>query len=390
MTIDSAQSYRFGDWGVEDSYQSLVDRGASPDLLSKVWVANHYRLIVWKVACYTRSWPQHFATETALCFSPAVVMDQLIYRYEREINRAERPALRKIVEGDEAAAKHMVLCIASIVDEYSEQSKQNVLSVTVTDGWYVLPAALDACLTRAVKRGKLKVGSKIHVCRAKLTGAENGVAILELAGAGSSTSSVSMILQANSTRLARWDAKLGFQRAPLIWTTRLRNITPEGGLVPGLDVIVLRKYPVMYMETLEDGTTKLKRTAKEEECASEAHREKVQKRYQDMVQEVEREFGTERDSGRMREEVQARAVELQAEIAARNITPFFTIRVGNYGSGTRYNGHGDGGRHQEALVTFWQADHTPYQEGRRVRVSEIAICRSSCVVCKDLRSMEAC
>ncbi|KAG0002160.1 Breast cancer 2, early onset [Entomortierella chlamydospora] len=383
MTLASAQSYRFDNWGVDEAYQGLTTRGAVPHLLSNVWLKNHYGLIVWKLACYVRSWPEHFISSKATLsspkmsplpwFSPTKVLDQLAYRYEREVNRAERSALRRIVEGDDSAAKHMVLCIASITREYSEEINQDVWRVTVTDGWYVLPATLDACLIRVLERGKrLKVGSKLHVCRAKLSGAENGVAILELAGAGALTTSVSIVLQANSTKLAGWDTKLGFQRTPLLWTTYLGSILPEGGLVPGLDVIVLRKYPVTYLETLADGTTKIKRTAREEEKAVEAHREQIQKQYQDIVLQVEREFGigSQADQGMIQEQIQSRAGELlQAGITTRNVMPFFSIRVGNYVSDdAKYSGNG---QNQEALVTFWHSDHTPYQEGHRVRMTSL-------------------
>ena len=355
MTLDDARTYRFGTWGLEEAYHDLIARGAVPSVLSNVWLSNHYGLIVWTLS-RSMSW-----------FSPEAVMNQLAYRYEREINLAERPALRKIVEGDEAAGRHMVLCIASVAKEYSEEAMGDVFKATVTDGWYVLPAVLDPCLTRAVERGRLKIGSKVHVCRAKLSGAENGVAILELAGAGASTTSVSIVLQANSTRLAAWDTKLGFQRSPMVWTTQIRSISADGGLVPGLDVVVLRKYPVIFMETLEDGVTRIKRTAPEEDRAIEAHQDQISKRYEDMVREVERTFGGRTGPSRIRDEIQARAGELEAQVSARNVVPFFTIRVGIYGSNA-YEGRDKNGRWQEALVTFWNPDHALYQEGRRFRV----------------------
>ncbi|KAF9347003.1 Breast cancer 2, early onset [Mortierella sp. NVP85] len=376
MTLDDAWTYRFETWGLEDAYHELIARGAAPSLLSNVWLSNHYGLIVWKLACYLRSWPHYFLSRSLSWFCPAGVLNQLAYRYEREINLAERPALRKIVEGDEAAGRHMVLCIASVAKEYSGEAKGEVFKVTVTDGWYVLPAVLDPCLTRAVERGRLKIGSKVHVCRAKLSGAENGVAILELAGAGSTTTSVSIVLQANSTRLAAWDTKLGFQRSPMVWTTQIRSISAEGGLVPGLDVVILRKYPVIFMETLEDGVTRIKRTAREEDRAIEAHQEQISKRYQDMVQEVERIFGGGTSPTRIQDEIQARAGELEAQVSARNVVPFFTIRVGTYGN----NAHEDrdeNGRWHEALVTIWNSEHALYQEGHRFRITSLIAKRIS-------------
>lgn len=357
MTLTKANGYQFSEWGVEQALGELLRRGATPDLLSPKWVWNHYRLVVWKLACYVRFWPETFLS--AECFCPGKVLDQLAYRYEREINRAERPALRKIVEGDDSASRHMVLCIADIASEFSEEAQNDSLRVKVTDGWYILSAVVDPTLERSIKRGRLAIGSKIHVCRGKLNGADNGAAILELM---EGDSSVSLVLQANNTRLARWDTKLGFQSSPLLWTKRLRSITPEGGLVPGVDVVVLRKYPVVYLETLSDGVTKIKRTAREEERAAEAHQESLQSRYQQIVQEVEKEFGgSGADTEAIRMEVESRAHELQSE-ASRNVTPMFTIRVGNYIV------HSDRDHEEEALVTFWSNVHTPYSEGHRVRV----------------------
>lgn len=386
MTFEKARHYHFGSWGVDDAYQELLLRGAKADLLPRAWLLNHYGQVVWKLACYVRTWPEYFissAPDRLTWFSPTKVLDQLAYRYEREVNRAERPALRKLVEGDESAAKHMVLVVASIskVDRISDDgsaAQESPWKILVTDGWYTIPAVLDPCLSRAVEGGKLKVGSKLHVCRAKLSGAESGIAILELAGAGSESTTVSIVLQANGTRLARWDTKLGFQRSPLIWTKRLRSIVPEGGLVPGLDVIVLRKYPVLYLETLDDGVTKIKRTVKEESRAVDAHREKIQQRYQDMVREVEKEFASEMDaegrpSSRVQEEIIMRAQNMQAESATRNVIPFFSIRVGNYRHGDSCDDDDmdDNGRVQEALITFWHDEHSHYQEGHRVRVCTI-------------------
>lgn len=401
MTFEQARHHRFDGWGVDDAYEELLSLGAKADLLSRAWLLNHYGQVVWKLACYVRTWPDYFISSTpepSTWFCQAKVLDQLAYRYEREVNRAERPALRKIVEGDESAAKHMVLVIASISkveqtsDEEVSTALKNPWKVLVSDGWYSIPAVLDPCLIRAVEGGKLKVGSKVHVCRAKLSGAESGVAILELAGAGSESTTVSIVLQANSTRLARWDTKLGFQRAPLIWTKRLRSIVPEGGLVPGLDVVVLRKYPVLYLETLEDGVTKIKRTAKEESRAVEAHLDKIQQRYQDMVREVEKEFASEMDaegrsSSRVQEEIMTRAQDIQTESAARNVIPLFSIRVGNY----RHGGNCDdddmdeNGRIQEALITFWHDEYSHYQEGHRIRVRSLSHsswhCFNTCVSC---------
>jgi hypothetical protein len=46
--------------------------------------------------------------------TPERVMKELKYRYDREIDKVERPALRKILEKDDVPTRRMVLCISSI------------------------------------------------------------------------------------------------------------------------------------------------------------------------------------------------------------------------------------------------------------------------------------
>ncbi|KAG0352359.1 Breast cancer 2, early onset [Podila minutissima] len=360
MSLGTAKTFRLDGWGVSEAFRGLLDRGASAELLSEAWVSNHYGLIVWKLACYCRSWPDLFTLDKSL--TPTTVLNQLCYRYEREINRAERSALRKVVEGDESASRHMVLCIAAI------DRNANPPSVTVTDGWYVIPAVLDVHLHKAIQRGRLNVGSKLHVCQALLHGAENGgVAILEQPDA------ISIALHGNNTRLARWDKKLGFQRAPIQWTTRIRNILPDGGIVPGLDAVVLRKYPVVYMEKLENDT-KIRRSGREEARAQEAHRSKMEKRHQEIVEEVEKELmpGLAQeemlDRSTVEQEINARTSEMVAQMQ-RNVQAMFSIRVGNC--------HDDDSNRQEALITFWKADMPDLQEGQRVRLTSLKATKPS-------------
>jgi maltooligosyltrehalose synthase len=53
----------------------LIDLGANENQVSRAWVENHYRLIVWKAACLYRRFPEY-----AEAWSPTWVMNQLRYR----------------------------------------------------------------------------------------------------------------------------------------------------------------------------------------------------------------------------------------------------------------------------------------------------------------------
>lgn len=98
--------------GLEEiSLAFLSSPGISPTLIPCDWINNHYRWIVWKLASTECRFPQHFGTRA---LTPNHVLLQLKYRYDRELDKAERPALRRILERDDSACKRMILCVASI------------------------------------------------------------------------------------------------------------------------------------------------------------------------------------------------------------------------------------------------------------------------------------
>ena len=48
------------------------------------------------------------------CLTPNMLFLQLKYRYDREIDDCQRPAIRKILEHDDSPAKRIVLCVSRI------------------------------------------------------------------------------------------------------------------------------------------------------------------------------------------------------------------------------------------------------------------------------------
>lgn len=74
----------------------------------------------------------------------------------------------------------------------------------LSDGWHGVKAQLDMPLTRAVRAGKIAVGTKLFVFGAELAGKSSPVTPLELTEA----TEVHLKLSANSTRRAKWDAKV--------------------------------------------------------------------------------------------------------------------------------------------------------------------------------------
>ena len=59
-------------------FRALCDTpGVDPKLISRVWVYNHYRWIVWKLGAMEFTFPKEFANR---CLNPERVLLQLKYR----------------------------------------------------------------------------------------------------------------------------------------------------------------------------------------------------------------------------------------------------------------------------------------------------------------------
>ena len=92
------------------------------------------------------------------------------HRYEREVNLAQRPAIKRLQEQDSPASLPMVLCIASITrgeQKTSEGSSTSSSSLELTDGWYRIRANVDPPLQRAIDTGKLRTGYKMAIAAAR-------------------------------------------------------------------------------------------------------------------------------------------------------------------------------------------------------------------------------
>ncbi|KRT86337.1 hypothetical protein AMK59_2110 [Oryctes borbonicus] len=219
---------------IEMAFRTMI--GVEPTLIPDGWVANHYRLIVWKLASYER----FFSGQLSGCLTLENIVQQLKYRYDREIDRAQRPAIRKILEKDDVSQKRMVLCVSSIIEV-----PKNGIELELTDGWYCIRTLIDNPLVAAVRRKKIKVGTKLIVCGAQLLNCD-GCHPLQV------TDFVKLKVTYNSTRRAIWDAKLGYQRCPEPFAIPLSSIHPNGGVIGCIKVHILRVYPIRYMEQIDD------------------------------------------------------------------------------------------------------------------------------------------
>lgn len=225
----------------QDALDELVARGCSGAKLP--WVQNHWTLILWKLAAMVRLDPS-CAHER---WSWHELIRQLLYRYEREVHLAQRSCLKRIQEHDSSPSRPMVLLVAKILEEETEvqdRSGQVVVRketiLELSDGWYRVQAQVDGVLAQACQRGRLRVGHKLAVMGATLDAQGEGNEVL--AAYHLST----LVLSGNSTSLASWDARLGF--APQPFFASLRSLTPEGGVVSLMDVVITKVFPLAYVD----------------------------------------------------------------------------------------------------------------------------------------------
>ncbi|KAG2457220.1 BRCA2 protein, partial [Polypterus senegalus] len=174
-------------------FRALCDTpGVDPKLITENWVYNHYTLIIWKLAAMETAFPNVFG---GCCLTPERVLLQLKYRYDVEIDRCQRSAIKKITERDDSPAKTLILCISKIIANglqpypdiknntsttSADKKKQLPAGVIeVTDGWYLIKVLLDARLTALLQSGKLSVGNKIVTNGAELIGCQDACTPLE-------------------------------------------------------------------------------------------------------------------------------------------------------------------------------------------------------------------
>ncbi|XP_050213613.1 protein BREAST CANCER SUSCEPTIBILITY 2 homolog B isoform X2 [Mercurialis annua] len=255
----TAENYTFCDEsgasciGSEAFQQMLVLSGASVQFASKEWVINHYKWIVWKLACYERFCQLKFAKRF---LTVSNVLEELKYRYEREVNHGHRSAIKRILEGDSPPSSMLVLCISAIDISCKTNIETRALNgsdcsnggrVELTDGWYSVGAVLDVPLSKQLAAGKLFVGQKLRIWGAALCGWGGPVSPLELLA----SRTASLLLHVNGTYRSHWADRLGFCKnvIPLAF----RCIKSNGGLIPQTLVGVTRIYPVLYKEKLSNG-----------------------------------------------------------------------------------------------------------------------------------------
>lgn len=160
------------------------------------------------------------------------------FRYEREVNLAQRSILKRICEQDEGAAGFLVLFVSAI--------DKITLQIDVSDGWYSLPAVFDPTMKRLVQAGRIRIGMKVKISLSSLVATE-ACEMLE-----AKSRNVQLKIHGNSCRPAKWHTKLGKQPKST-FVVSLNSIDMDGGIVSAVEVVVLRKYPLVYNIEYDSG-----------------------------------------------------------------------------------------------------------------------------------------
>ncbi|KAM0731286.1 Breast cancer type 2 susceptibility protein-like protein [Formica fusca] len=267
----------------------LASPGVNPNLVPARWVENHYRWIVWKLASMDRM--KFSSTELPRALTPSRVMAQLKYRYDREIDQFQRSAIRRILEKDDVASKRMILCVSSIVEnnnistEIGKSPRVGVPKwrIELTDGWYSIPICIDIGLVKSISTGKIKEGMKLVVSGAELLNCDQGFYPLE------APATVCLKLHTNSTRRARWYAKLGYAPRSGPIPIKLCNVCPNGGLIGKMTIIVARVYPTLYHEKTVSGDS-IVRNAKCEEKMQSTYEQQCLSKIEAFYANAEKDF----------------------------------------------------------------------------------------------------
>ncbi|XP_068622160.1 breast cancer type 2 susceptibility protein [Battus philenor] len=290
-------------WSTENikkHFLCIVNKTIVPD----GWVDNHMKLIIYKLIKYEINFKN---TMYGVC-SVKNVLEQLKYRYNKELYNMERPAFRKILEKDDVSTRTLILHVLAIyIDGRIVSSVTNAdnVELLLTDGWYCIRACLDQMLKKLVCNQIIKVGTKIATHGAELLNCEQGIEPWE------DTSSVRLKLFGNSTRPARWDARLGYCGAPAI-LTHLSSVRLEGGKVSKLRAFVTRVYPTLYVEKFDDGST-VTRSERLEHQHQMKHESERQALLERIYEEVEKEF-IDQESQELKCDSQVRNLESGSQI----------------------------------------------------------------------------
>jgi hypothetical protein len=363
--------------------------------ITMFWIANHLRWVVWKLASYETRFP--ILMKRCLCSDE--VLAQLRHRCQRENELCQSSALKRICNNEISPSALMVLVVSRVVvgpvygqeggpDENAAKNDRNLKSsmfVELTDGWYRILAQLDAGLSSQCAAGRIAEGSKICVCGAGFCDDSNGSTdslLGEIMNLPEECNRPMCYLQlhSNGTRMARPGARLGLQKSTPTMPIVLKSVLPEGGVVPSIDIVVLKLYPMQYLSSDKDSSGRKTNT-----ILNQNGEDKKQKQ-----QELELDKKTEAIRMKLQNDILRCNVEPHdsvfndMELAIRNLrenferkrsSPFIEIKITDFRRGAKGTSGNVAASH--TYMTIWNPPEDKYLEpGKRYRVTNLTPFRS--------------
>lgn len=138
----------------------------------------------------------------------------------------------------------MVLYVSRITYDEGKSSAPGTEAkpeLELSDGWYCMRAAVDECLAGAVQVGRIRVGTKLKICGARLDASNDGSDVL------AAYNKSSLQITGNSTCLCRWDSKLGTAKMPFV--ASLRSLSANGGVAALLDIVIDTVFPLAFVDS---------------------------------------------------------------------------------------------------------------------------------------------
>lgn len=217
--------------GLSHWHACLLKLGASAKHCTVEWCRHALLSAFARMSCASLALPA-----SSSIFSAESVLLCMLQAYNTEMVDGERPALRKMVEGDIPAASLTVLYLSSIREE---RSAPHMRIVTLSDGVYHMKVTCDVPLSNLLREGVLRPGQKLALCGAKLL----------LHGQCSPTecdAQAVLAINYNCVRAVAPAVPLGVchgEPQPL----PLSLVHPLGGLVPAIEGVVARVLPSFFI-----------------------------------------------------------------------------------------------------------------------------------------------
>lgn len=133
--------------------------GVDKTLFTPKWFQHHYKMIVFKLYCYAK----RAKVPSGVFLTPENIIAQLKYRYDREIDKVSRSAIRRCTEGDDVPCKRLVLEVVEV--------QKGI--IVLSDGWYTIKTEIDEELKSKITQGSLRMGTKLVTTGAEIRNLEN-------------------------------------------------------------------------------------------------------------------------------------------------------------------------------------------------------------------------